>query len=433
MNERIRKNIRRIMILGLLVAGFTGIVWCFNQLLVTPDKWSDFVMEHFYNREENIENLYLGSSHVYCDVDPVILDELTQKNNFNLSTSNQNFYQSYLLLQEADKLYDLEHVYLEMYYVVHVKENEGPYYHSMVQELKIWDRMNNSFIKWSSIFYRDPDEELLAVFLPFSRFNSYLFDTDHINNVLNIKDKTDEQQIYHENGHLEALYCIDEKQYKEYKNGDMDLEPMSVEAEQYLLKIIEYCADRDIPLTLFSAPMSEWMMITAGNYDYYVNQVRGIADEYNLNYYDFNLCKEQYLSLSCEHFWDDEHLNGEGADAFTPVLYDVLTNDKQEYFYDSYQEKLEKTEPAMYGLITDQTVEIPESGEITYEIASNREEGMEYRVEFIPSLREKECEVIQDYAQNKRFSFYSEEEGVFQISARICGETDPFVQLQVEK
>lgn len=431
MNERIKKYIRRIMILGLLVAGFTGIVWCFNQLLVTPDTWSDFVMEHFYNREENIENLYLGSSHVYCDVDPDILDELTQKNNFNLSTSSQSFYLSYLLLQEADKLYDLEHVYLEMYYYLHVKGNES--YYEMDLNFKVWDRMNNSAMKNISILQQDPNEELFAVYFPFSRFNSYLFDTGHINNVQNKKEEIDKRYHYHESGYMEALYSIDEKQYKEYKNGDMDLEPMSVEAKQYLLKIIEYCADRDISLTLFSSPMPEWMMIKAGNYDYYVDQVRGIADEYGLQYYDFNLCKEQYLSLSYEHFRDDDHLNGAGADVFTPVLYDVLTNDKQEYFYDSYQEKLEKTEPAMYGLITDQTVEIPESGEITYEIASNREAGMEYRVEFIPSLREKECEVIQDYAQNKRFSFYSEEEGVFQISARMCGETEPFVQLQVEK
>lgn len=431
MNERIKKYIRRIIIIGLLVVGFNGIVWCFNQLLVTPDKWSDFVMEHFYNREGNIENLYLGSSHVYCDVDPVILDELTQKNNFNLSTGSQSFYQSYLLLQEADKLYDVEHVYLEMYYRMHVKGNEN--YYETTSNFRVWDRMKNSAMKYISILQQDPNEELLAVYLPFSRFNSYLFDKDHIKNVQNTKEATYEQQIYHENGYLEALYCIDEKRYKEYKNGDMDLEPMSAEAKQYLLKIIEYCADRDIPLTLFSSPMPEWMMIKAGNYDYYVNQVRSIADEYDLQYYDFNLCKEQYLSLSYEHFRDDDHLNGAGADVFTPVLYDVLTNDKKEYFYDSYQEKLEKTEPAMYGLITDQTVEIPESGEITYEIASNREEGMEYQVEFIPSLREKECEVIQDYMQNKRFSFYSEEEGVFQISARICGETEPFVQLQVEK
>lgn len=431
MNERIKKYLRRIMILGLLVAGFAGIVWCFNQLLVTPDTWSDFVMEHFYNREENIENLYLGSSHVYCDVDPDILDELTQKNNFNLSTSSQSFYLSYLLLQEADKLYDLEHVYLEMYYYLHIKGNEN--YYETASNFIVWDRMKNSAMKYISILQQDPNEELLAVYLPFSRFNSYLFDTGHIKNVQYRKEEIDKRHHNHESGYRESLYSIDAKQYKEYKNGDMDLEPMSVEAKQYLLKIIEYCADRDISLTLFSSPMPEWMMIKAGDYDYYVDQVRSIADEYGLQYYDFNLCKEQYLSLSYEHFRDDDHLNGEGADVFTPVLHDVLTNDKQEYFYDSYQEKLEKTEPAMYGLITDQTVEIPESGEITYEIASNREEGMEYRVEFIPSLREKECEVIQDYAQNKRFSFYSEEEGVFQISARMCGETEPFVQLQVEK
>lgn len=431
MKGNVKKYIRRVLILGLLMAGFAGIVWCLNQLLVTPETWEDFVMCHFYDREENIDNLYLGSSHVYCDVDADILDELTQKSNFNLSTSAQNFYQSYILLQEADKLYDLEHVYLEMYYVAHVKGKEIHYRTSW--NYRVWDRMKNSLDKHISILQKDPGEELPAVYLPFSRYNSYLFDADYVKSVLDKKNDIHENEIYHENGHCESLSIIEERKYKEYKTFDMEPEPMSGEAEQYLLKIIEYCADQNIPLTLFTSPTMEWMMIGTGCYDHYVDQVKSIADEYGLSYYDFNLCKEQYLSLSYEHYMDDDHLNGAGADVFTPVLYDVITHDRKDYFYVSYQEKLDQTEPQMYGLITDQTVETGENGEITYEIASNREEGMEYRVEFIPSLRDEECEVIQEYTSNKRFSFYSENEGVFQISARLCGETEPFTQLQVEK
>ena len=47
------------------------------------------MMHEFYENRENIDRLYLGSSHVFCDIDPVVLDGINMENNFNLATSMQ--------------------------------------------------------------------------------------------------------------------------------------------------------------------------------------------------------------------------------------------------------------------------------------------------------------------------------------------------------
>lgn len=78
------------------------------------EAWYRILWQQFYVHEGEIENLYLGSSHVFCDLNPEILDQLTGKCNFNLSSPNQPLNGSYYLLREADKRNELSHVYLEV-------------------------------------------------------------------------------------------------------------------------------------------------------------------------------------------------------------------------------------------------------------------------------------------------------------------------------
>ena len=52
------------------------------------DEFSRYMLHEFYEEEENIDRLYLGSSHVFCGINPVILDDINGENNFNLSGSN---------------------------------------------------------------------------------------------------------------------------------------------------------------------------------------------------------------------------------------------------------------------------------------------------------------------------------------------------------
>ena len=46
------------------------------------------------------------------------MDSINGRNNFNLATPAQSYMTSYYLLKEALRHNDLEHVYLEMYYMI---------------------------------------------------------------------------------------------------------------------------------------------------------------------------------------------------------------------------------------------------------------------------------------------------------------------------
>lgn len=404
-----------------------------NFLYVQPDEWSRAVMYHFYNSEKPIENIFLGSSHTHCDVKPSFFDRMTGEEHYNLSTGSQSFSQSYLLLQEANKRYNIKKVYLEMYYYIHVKGINN--YYEIEDHLRVWDYVKNSNIKYDSIKEQEPKAELIEIYLPFTRFRNYLFDEEYIKSQVDLKRSSDYINYLYKGKWEKGFWSTDltmEVSDLSYSDSTIIGEsPLLDEAREYLIKIIEYCKEEGIELVLFSSPIQELQIYSTENYDNYVKEIRNIAEIHGLSYYDFNLCKSEYLPIGeLLYFSDMDHLNSCGAEIFTKVLYDVIINEKIDYFYESFEEKMRKSEATVYGLLAK---EKNENGDIMYTIVSNREKECEYRIEFIPVERVAECKVIQEYDMNKEFVFSSEVDGKFLVSARFVGEMEPFMELEIEK
>mgnify|MGYP004493823169 FL=1 len=85
-------------------------------------------------------------------------------------------------------------------------------------------------------------------------------------------------------------------------------------------KIISICEENNIPLNFYSTLISDFFLNASGNYDIYISNVRQFLREFGYQFYDFNLCKEEYLTLSDYNFYDNNHLNKTGIEKFTPVF-----------------------------------------------------------------------------------------------------------------
>lgn len=64
--------------------GFLAVVEGLNYLYVETDEFSRKMFYSFYSEPDNIDNLFVGASHVYVDIEPAQLDALNGMNNFNL-------------------------------------------------------------------------------------------------------------------------------------------------------------------------------------------------------------------------------------------------------------------------------------------------------------------------------------------------------------
>jgi len=407
-------------------------------MYVWEDQWYRILWHNFYDEEKNIDNLYLGSSHLYCDINPALLDELNGKNNFNLASPTQKLIDSYYLLKEADKKNELSHVYLELYYGVSTG-NLGDY--SVPEELH-WSWSNSDYMKPSINKYlfmitMSKPQNYIEVFLPFTRYREHMLDAGWIAMVMREKDnykgykykkESEEGTLeYLDKGYQSSTIELQEESLYVSENCGLGENPLSADAEKYLRKIIEYCQKNQIELTFFITPMYELPILALGDYDNYIRQIRTIAAEYNIDYYDFNLCKERYLQIqSLGNFSDMGHMNSTGANLLTTFFNRIMmnpSNNNQKYFYASYEEKLKEESPQIYGLVYSNK---EDEGTCYIEVASNRDAGIEYRIIVTPE--EGEQRVIQDFSDNKMFTVPYDEHGICTVVARLTDEPGQLIR-----
>lgn len=72
----------------------------------------------------------------------------------------------------------------------------------------------------------------------------------------------------------------------------------------------------------------------------FVDYIGGLAKQYNLQYWDFNLMKKEYLQITRDDYYDNDHLNGYGAEKFSKCLAQMMNGELEDPFYDSFEEKL---------------------------------------------------------------------------------------------
>ncbi len=451
------QGIRRLKgIVGIIggIVIFQLIVSVLNYLYVSPvdADWERILLHNYYKDQGKIDNLYLGSSHVYCDINPAILDEANGQYNFNFSTPRQQLNASYIFLKETDRNNDLSHVYLELYYrynVIDLDEKESMDT-EFLKNCRIRDFMKNSLAKTEFTFSIAGVDKYADIFLPFSRYRIKLDDWNgYVKDIINRKKDEDYLAYkyaskvgngyveFREQGYRYTTQTYTDSQRRYHQIRVLRENPMGEKAEAYLRKIISYCQEREIPITLFISPIDGLEVVSTEHYDHYLNQVREIAQEYDVPLYDFNLTKEEYLPIQHgEYFRDEGHLNATGASMFTPFFYEVVTGEVSEnakYFHDSYEEKLMSEVPRIYGIYYRDFEQEDEYGELkrfeTYWIAANRDTGMEYKIIMMPD--EGEQYTIQDFSENRKFTVLKEESGTCTVIARMTDGTGDVQELKI--
>lgn len=420
-------NIRKIGAIFLVFA----VIICFlagnsilNYLYWAEDNWCRILWHNYYGRTENIEYLYLGSSHVYCDLNPEILGEKNEKNNFNMAVGSGRLIDSYYLLKEAERHNKIEKVYVEMYYCLSTGVHGNYQERESTQIGWRWvDYMKPSFYKMATMASMNPIRYYPEAMFPFIRYREHLMDGNWIRERNNAKSQEDYKNYNYNDGVSEfrdkGYYYTTRELGNLLFNRDRKPEEMQLteDAETYLRKIVEYCQRKDISITLFSSPMYEIQPISTGNYDCYADQIKDIATEYGIAYYDFNMVKEEFLPIqNPEYFMDIGHLNAKGAEIYTDFFHQVVTappDENEKYFYHSYQEKLENTEPKVYGIFYYDVKENESGKNRKMEIASNRDSELEYQI-FL-TVGDEERHMLQDFTENKEFCISPEEHGVCQI------------------
>lgn len=454
---KMKKAAGRILGALVFVCLFLGIEKGMEYALINDtNEWSRAMFHDFYTREENIDTLFLGSSHVYCGINPEILSEKTGESCFNMATPGQPLNGSYYLLREAVKYHGITHVYLELYFGQSVGE-EGAFKEAgqLPRNWRNTNYMKPSLNKLSYMLTMSEPSLVYMSFLPVRRYTADLFEPEKIRETIRQKRTEDYRNYYVENvlnGVVET-YVKDGFYYSEHRAEGGVLydiirpepfseNPMTEDAEEYLRKIIEYCQKENITLTLYCAPFTDYQASLYGDYDRYVSQIRKIAEEYELFFYDFNLCKEEILDLTEDALFRDKgHLNVYGAEIFSECFADFFNGMEEgslgyeDYFYPTYTEKLAHSKERILGILAEK--EKTDEGRVWYTLTP------------IHNLKQREAEclvyikdeqgrerILSEWSsvpqEGFRFRIPEESEALF-IEARPKGEAEAtnFVQIDL--
>ena len=443
-SNRIKVHLRRTVTVAAVLLVLLIVFRTFDFLYVKEDNWTR-ILWHNYYKTENIDNVFLGSSHVHCDIDPFILDEMNGMENFNMSIPFMRLNGAYYVLKEMTGDHELKNVYLELYYVPSTgKQGDVMSDVSLQWNWYITDHMRFSINKMQFIASMCRKDKYLDTLFPFIRYREHVFDTPYIAEQLALKTSDDYKNYklryedengeptleYRDKGYHYNLGVMPEYTMAYFREIDFQTEGvMPPNTEAYLRKIIEYCQEKNINITLFINPIYETQILSTIEYDSYHQQVLAVADEYGIPFYDFNLCKSEYLDIMHrENFADAGHLNSVGAELFTPFLWKVVSGDtgtNQKYFCESYEEKILLDDPETYGLYYFYDGDMRK-----YTIASNRKTEMEYKITILPE--EGEERVLQDFSVNKEFELHRDEHGMLMVVSRLKTQPDQQHTLEIK-
>ena len=325
-----KKTLQFLGIIGLVCLLTAGMVRICNYLLVDDtQRYTRLTMHELYETDEEIDTLFLGSSHCFRAYDPELFTKRTGKVSFNLGSSSQNYDTSYYLLKEAVRYHDIQTVYLDMHYKFLFVDKID---RDLVQANIISDYMPWSLNKLEFLTQTAERKHLTNRLLPFRRDWQKIADLPYMKDIW-MKKQTDtyqnyepivrEEEYYAGNGFVWSDAELNAEEITWWDNFTDISEDMGSNVTytlDYIEKIAAFCEAEQIRLIFVTAPSFQRYLEEVGPYEPANSFIQDLADKYGVNYWDFNLCEERYLDLEADAFIDVDHLNGKGAQAVTELL-----------------------------------------------------------------------------------------------------------------
>ena len=331
-NQRGLQFIKEAIKIFCMTAAVAGLLYLLikgcNYLVVDDtNSYTRLTLHEFYESEEGIETIFLGTSHCFRAYEPLLYEELTGECAYNLGSSSQNIDTSYYLLKEALKYQDIKKVYLDIY---HEFLFFNPENRELVEANIISDYMKPSLNKLNFILSRSSSEHYTNSFFPFRRDWQLLGDFSYLKENLAKKNrdsyKNYEPVVYDDEEYVTkgfvASYAVLNPEHYQWipKSDKVDLSDDKSFALSYLEKIVDLCKKEAVEIIFLTAPSYKEYLDTKDSYEDIHEFVKELAQKYQVSYWDFNICSENLLDLELEDFMDVDHLNASGAEKVTKCL-----------------------------------------------------------------------------------------------------------------
>ena len=395
-----------------------GIV-CINQLLtfcLCPIGGASEVMWTDYEKTEEIDTVYVGSSVCLRAFDPYTIDDILGTESFNMGTPSQPLQQSYLSIKTAIKERDIKTVVLGMgYFSLNAEEDANAVianWQASKKNAPLLEKISSALQIMFSKSYWTKEDSVNFLF-PWIYNRVGLHRSDIMNNV--------KQKLAGKTAEDDKMVNDDQRQYVGrgfgYYKGIVDCDQVGnknskttysydekQDAYGFMNKIVTLCKKNNVDLVVVHVPHPVFDVISYGE-EYFVkyDRLKQFFNEKGVDYYDFNLARPELYESKDENYSDYEHLNKEGAEIFSKAFAKLMQmrssgENLDGYFYDkeAYLDSV--------NYITNTWLDTVQSGtELT--ITAGAYHGNNVSVEYEFEMLDPdsgEYQVIQEYSENNQ-------------------------------
>lgn len=273
-------------------------------------------------KEDSIDVFFIGSSPVNRAVAPMLIWEEAGFTSFNFGTTLNTAMISYYQLRFALETQTPKLVVIDFCSLFEDRRpNEDDRYEQPYR--KVTEAISSLSLKTEIILQikkDNPEQDMLSYFFPLLRYHSRW-------NEIKEKDFAGlpDYDEFSKGANLNERYIKENLVYKaSYFDEDIENAEISEYSWGYYKKIIDLCAEKNIPLVAVSFPRSTTKTMM-GRY----KTITQVCDEYDLNYYNLNAPEmwEKYGFNAKNDFYDTTHMNANGAVKVSKALAEMLSAD----------------------------------------------------------------------------------------------------------
>lgn len=312
------RKIRKIIIFTVLCIFVSSV---FSFLLIPYS----YTRVDIHNIEVNkYDDLYIGTSHGKCGINPLVVDQVTGGRSTNLCLGGEYLQDSYYLVKEAARNHKPKRIIYELdpgYWVV--EPNQAVNYDVIYREIPF------SMVKLEYYI-----SKMLSADFRNTLFPWYTYRENYTSIPGIVKTKLSKE--YREYGiepfrgdfqsyEKEGFIHINELEGAQKSRDNLilwDRSKIYHGTLSYFCKLAKFCQDNRIELIVITTPipeetLNEYSEHYADANEYFIK----LMEQYNLEYYNFNYIKEEKIDRSMKAYSDyDGHMYGWAADKFSEIL-----------------------------------------------------------------------------------------------------------------
>lgn len=289
--------IKRSICLLLCIVLAVGGLWYMDRVLKMKRVDGILTMQNFYAQPEGtVDVLFVGNSHSGINVDTATLWTEHGIASYNLWGGVQPLWNSYHFVLEALKYQTPKVIGLEITAAISDYE-----YSEDQNQIKNTAGMKLSKNKLEAVKVSAPEDKWLNLMLGFPMYHNR-FDELEMKDFNNFPWSDGLENF--KGSYL--LYGVGNYEF-ESAEGVTECREIMDKQEEYLIKTIELCKEKNIPLFLFKSPALE-----RHDAQKIFNSVVLIAEEYGIDFVNMNLM-DDVVGITAEDYSLDRHMNGSGA------------------------------------------------------------------------------------------------------------------------